>query len=430
MALALLGVWFALGLDQLAVDIARYDGIEGDLEALNAFTISARSIISTITSAMLTFVGVVFSISLVALQMASSQFSPRVLRLFVRSRITKAAFSVTLATFVFALFVQLGYEDEKDTSKLTSVPLVSTVAALALVLVSLVLFVLYVSSTLRLMRVTFVMERVVNETMRVLRYRHVDTDFAGLPDGEGREVRYAGRSGAFRDVNLPRLIRIARVHGVVVEVVAEVGDFLTTGTPVFRVHGTGFPRDRRLLGCLTVGTERSMHQDAAFGLRQLTDIAIRALSPAVNDPTTAVAAIDRLHQVLASVVTEPDGATAYRDRAGHLRVVLPEPTVAGMLVQSFTEIRRCGIDAPQVTRRLSAALADLAGIAAPEHAAAVADQRRLLGEEVAAAVDGIEERLFALVPDRQGISRRYAPSTPAGTARPGTPAVRRAPTGS
>lgn len=402
MVLAWALVWLAITADEFAVTSARSLGDDDAVASLQSFSDAARGIISGVASAMLTFVGVVFSISLVALQMASSQFSPRVLRLYVRSRITKATLSVTLATFVFALYVQLGYDDEKDPALVLSVPIVSAVVALVLVQVCLVLFVLYVNSTLRLMRVTFVMERIVGETMRVLRYWHLDSGF-GAPDGEGVAVRHSGRSGVLRDVHLPRLIRIARRAGAVIEVVPEVGDFLTTGTPVFRVHGAAV-RERGLMRCLSVGTERSMHQDIGFGLRQLTDIAIRALSPAVNDPTTAVAAIDRLHQILAHVVTEPDGATVWRDRRGTVRVVMSEPSFAGMVAQAFTEIRRCGIEAPQVTRRLTAALGDLAAIALPEHLEALRREQRLLAEGVAASVGGVEERMFAVVPDRQGIS--------------------------
>jgi len=395
-------VWVSVSADSLVVDIARESGGIDAIEGLQSFSEAARGIISTVASAMLTFVGVVFSISLVALQMASSQFSPRVLRLYVRSRITKATLSVTLATFVFALYVQLGYDDEKNPELLVSVPVVSAFIALVLVQVCLVLFVLYVNSTLRLMRVTFVMERIVGETMRVLRYWHLDSGL-GAPEGEGVVVRHTGRSGVLRDVHLPRLIRIARRADAVIEVVPEVGDFLTTGTPVFRVHGA-VVGERGLVRCLSVGTERSMHQDVGFGLRQLTDIAIRALSPAVNDPTTAVAAIDRLHQILAHVVTEPDGATVWRDRRGSVRVVMSEPSFAGMVAQAFTEIRRCGIGAPQVTRRLTAALGDLVAIALPEHLEPLRREQRLLAEGVGASVGGVEERMFAVVPDRQGIS--------------------------
>ncbi|MEV0648435.1 DUF2254 domain-containing protein [Phytomonospora sp. NPDC050363] len=397
-------VWLATSADEVIVGGARSAGGVDAVASLQSFSDAARGIISGVAAAMLTFVGVVFSISLVALQMASSQFSPRVLRLYVRSRITKATLSVTLATFVFALCVQLGYDDEKDPELLVSVPIVSALIALVLVQICLVLFVLYVNSTLRLMRVTFVMERIVAETMRALRYWHLDTDFAPLPAEPDAVVRHSGRSGVLRDVHLSRLIRIARRAGAVVEVVPEVGDFLTTGTPVFRVHGGTPVRARGLVRCLSVGTERSMYQDVGFGLRQLTDICIRALSAAINDPTTAVAAIDRLHQVLARVITEPDSATAWRDRRGRLRVVLAEPSFAGMIAQAFTEVRLCGVGTPQVTRRLMAALDDLEAIALPVHADAVRLERRLLVAAVEASGGGVADRGFALVPDRQGIS--------------------------
>ncbi|MFF1903940.1 DUF2254 domain-containing protein [Kitasatospora sp. NPDC058218] len=379
----------------------------GSADELMRFTSAAKSVVSTVSSAMLTFIGVVFSISLVALQMAASQFSPRVLRLYVRSRLTKATFSVCLATFLFALLVQLSYDDATDPAKVTSVPIFSGLGSLLLVLLSLALFVLYVQSTMRLLRVPHVIDRVANESVAViLQYRLMPPDAQppGVPD-RALTLLHEGRSGVLRDVNIGRLVRIARKHDVVLHLVPRIGDFITPGTPIVRVTGAVDrpPRPRGIALALNVGVDRTMHQDLSFGFRQLVDIAIRALSPAVNDPTTAVQAIDRIHQLLGMLVHESFGDLCFRDRAGAVRLVEPVPDWQSVVDLAFTEIRLCGSGHPQVTRRLAAALDDLLRIAPEQRRPQLIDQRRLLDRSVVEQLTDPEVRTFALVPDRQGI---------------------------
>ncbi|MFI5527143.1 DUF2254 domain-containing protein [Kitasatospora sp. NPDC051853] len=378
----------------------------GSAEGLLSFASGAKAVVSTVSSAMLTFIGVVFSISLVALQMAASQMSPRVLRLYVRSRITKATFSTCLATFLFTLLVQLGYDDTTDPTKVTTVPVVSTLVAILLVLLSLGLFVLYVQSTMRLLRVPHVIDRVTRESVAVLgTYRWMAPE-AGprleLPEN-AVTLLHQGDSGVLRDVSLGRLVRIARRHGAVLHLVPRIGDFIAPGTPTVVVSGGTPPRPRRIAGALNIGVDRTMHQDLSFGFRQLVDIAIRALSPAVNDPTTAVQAVDRLHQLLALLAGYPFGELRYRDREGAVRLVQPIPDWQCTVDLAFTEIRICGAGQPQVTRRLTAALDDLLRITPDDRRPPLLVQRDLLERAVARHVADAEDRGFALTPDRQGI---------------------------
>ncbi|AUG81485.1 hypothetical protein CFP65_6854 [Kitasatospora sp. MMS16-BH015] len=381
----------------------------GNAAQIASFSGAAKSVISTTSSAMLTFIGVVFSISLVALQMAASQFSPRVLRLYVRSRLTKATFSACLATFLFTLLVQLGFEDTTDPTKVTTVPVFSTLVAVLLVMVSLVLFVLYVQATLRLLRVPHVIDRVTNESVAVLaHYRWLAPEIGGSGErdggpGEGVTLLHEGRSGVLRDVHIARLVRLARRHGAELHLVPRIGDFVTPGTPTVRVVGGSSPKPRRIASALNVGVDRTMHQDLSFGFRQLVDIAIRALSPAVNDPTTAVQALDRVHQLLGLLVHVPIGELRYRDAQGVVRLVQPVASWAATIDLACTEIRICGAGQPQVTRRMSAMLDDLLRIAPEERREALLVQRELLGRAVAAEVPDPANRAFALAPDRQGI---------------------------
>jgi uncharacterized membrane protein len=146
-----------------------------------------------------------------------------------------------------------------------------------------------------------------------------------------------------------------------------------------------------------------MYQDVSFGLRQLVDIAIRALSPAVNDPTTAVQSLDRIHVLLTSMSDLPLGERRHPDRSGTVRLIEPLPDWADLVTLGFTEIMLCGVGAPQVTRRMAAALDDLLAAVPEPRRASVQRCHRHLTEAVAAAVADVEMRVFALTPDRQGI---------------------------
>ncbi|MGW6917296.1 DUF2254 domain-containing protein [Kitasatospora sp. NPDC054939] len=397
--LSVLTAW----LDEAAVSASVAE--TGSADELMRFTGAAKSVVSTVSSAMLTFIAVVFSISLVALQMAASQFSPRVLRLYVRSRLTKATFSVCLATFLFALLVQLSYDDSTDPTEVTSVPVFSGLVAVLLVLLSLALFVLYVQATMRLLRVPHVIDRVTSESVAVIgQYRLITPEpHPHTAPDQVHTLLHEGRSGVLRDVNIGRLVRIARRHDAVFHLVPRIGDFIAPGTPIVLVAGDRPPRPRRIASALNVGVDRTMHQDLAFGFRQLVDIAIRALSPAVNDPTTAVQAIDRIHQLLAMLVHESFGDLHFRDRSGTVRLVEPVPDWQCVVDLAFTEIRHCGAGHPQVTRRLAAALDDLLRITPDHRRPELLAQRQLLDRAVAEQVTDPELRGFALLPDRQGI---------------------------
>ncbi|MFF0162009.1 DUF2254 domain-containing protein [Streptomyces sp. NPDC005263] len=374
------------------------------VEQLLKFADDARTVVTTVSSAMMTFIGVVFSISLVAVQMASGQFSPRVVRIFVRSRITKATFAVFLATFVLTLLVLTSYGSDQDPRLVSSVPLVQSVLTLAMVGLSLLLFVMYVNSTLRLMRISHVIARIVAEAFRV-----AATMPTGKPPQEGALgpvtawIAHDGRAGVLRDVDIARLVRVARQHGVVLRLIPRIGDFVVPGTPVLAVHGSAAPPRRALRRTVSVGVERTFHQDLGFGLRQLSDIALKALSPAINDPTTAVQALDRIVQFLAAVSRRPLDASVYRDRRGELRLVQPVPGWTDLVDLGFTEIRGCALGNPQVTRRLLAGLDDLALLAPEERRAPLLRHRALLAQAVERHTPAPADRAFALRPDRQGI---------------------------
>ncbi|MEV7796748.1 DUF2254 domain-containing protein [Streptomyces sp. NPDC087512] len=399
-------VWLvAQELDAALVRSLRDQGDYETLSELLRFADDAKSVVSAVGSAMMTFIGVVFSISLVAVQMASGQFTPRVVRLFVRSRITKATFAVFLATFVLTLLVLTSYDSSTDPRVVTSVPLVQSVLTLVMVALSLLLFVMYVNTTLRLMRIGHVIARIAAESFRVAAAMPVPADGEGVPalGPVTAWVAHDGAAGVLRDVHVARLVRAARRHGVVLRLIPRTGDFVVPGTPVLAVHGGQAPPRRALRYALSVGVERTFHQDLGFGLRQLSDIALRALSPAVNDPTTAVQALDRVVQLLAALCRRPLDTVAHRDRRGAVRLVQAVPGWAELVDLGFAEVRGCAAGSPQVSRRMLAGLDDLERLAPPERCEPLRRHRELVRQAVERTAPAPADRAFALRPDRQGI---------------------------
>ncbi|WP_328307816.1 DUF2254 domain-containing protein [Streptomyces sp. NBC_00442] len=377
-----------------------------DISELIRIVNDAKGVITTVSSAMMTFIGVVFSISLVAVQMASGHFTPRVVRIFVRSRITKLTFAVFLATFTLTLLVLTSLDSETDPRLVTTVPFVQSVLTLLMVALSLFLFIAYVNSTLRLMRVGHVIDRITGEALRVVdKMPRGDVDGLAL-GAEIAGVGYHGRAGVLRDVHIARLVRAARRQDVVLRLLPRLGDFVVPGTPLLSVHGrdgAATPSWSALRYTVTVGVERTFHQDLGFGLRQLSDIGLRALSAAVNDPTTAVQCLDRIVQVLTALANRPLGAVGHPDRKGTVRLVQDVPAWADLVDLAFAEMRLCAVGSPQVTRRIMAGLDDLLRLVPPERRPPLIRHRELLVQAVALAVPEAAERAFALEPDRQGI---------------------------
>ncbi|MGW2281254.1 DUF2254 domain-containing protein [Streptomyces sp. NPDC001770] len=411
--------WGVSSLDAAIVAHLRDDKAYRELGDLASFANDARTVVTTVSAAMMTFIGVVFSISLVAVQMASGQLTPRIVRIFVRSRITKLTLTVFLATFVFSLLVLTSYESETEIPRLTSVPVLQSLLTLAMVALSLLLFITYVSSTLRLLQVGPVVDRIARDSLRALEHQPKEENREGaagspgpppLPPETGR-VAYGGRAGVLRDVDVTLLVRAARRRGAVLRLLPRMGDFLVPGMPLLAVHGGsgagagGGSGSGSVPGdAVSVGVERTLRRDPSFGLRQLTDIALHALSTSVNDPTTAVQCLDRMVQFLAAHADRPLGAVRYRDHRGEVRLVLETPDWTDLVDLAFEEVRRCVPEAgPQVVRRLLACLDDLLPLVPEERAAPLLRHRALLVLAVERKSPEHAERAFALVPDRKGI---------------------------
>ena len=341
----------------------------------------AREVLSAITTAMITFTGLVFSITIVVLQLTSSQFSPRVLRTFLRDRQSQAALGVFVATFVYAVMVLRtvnGLDDD------VFVPAVATTAGLLLLLASVGVFVFYIHHIATSIQVSSIISAIGDETRAAIGRRFpggTDVPPDGgprlPPDGLPTLVLPAPRSDVVTGIDERSLVQLACDADVVLCSGVSLGDYVPEGAPLLEVLGDPGRLDvEAVRGCCHQARDRSLQQDVAFGFRQLVDIAERALSPGINDPTTAVQALDELHDLLRRLVTRPLRTGVHVDDRGAVRLVLPPERVEDFLALALDEVLHHGEDLLQVRTRVETLLEDVCAAALPQHRGAVEERLR------------------------------------------------------
>jgi uncharacterized membrane protein len=265
------------------------------------------------------------------------------------------------------------------------------------------MLVLYVDHIGRSLRVSALLELVGNDTRRLLDEQY--PDFVVDDRGEDLNVVVAPKSGVLISIDRTRLVELAAAADCVVHVVPARGTFVPSGSPLIRIDGDGARLDHEAAtAALESGLERTLDEDIAYGFRMLVDVAERALSESpFLDPTTAVQAVDRLHDGLRQLAVRelPDGR--YHDRAGALRLTEPVMNWDAYVHLAFDEIRVAGTRSPQVTRRLLAALEDLRDVAPRERRPVIELQLKLLCDSLGDTDEIDQDRTFALTPDIQGI---------------------------
>jgi uncharacterized membrane protein len=359
---------------------------------------AAVQILSTIAASMVSLAALVLTITMVVVQLAMGQFSPRIVQTILRDKPSQVAVGVFVATFAHAMFALREVRPDDDV-----VPGLAIVVAYALVLVSIVLLVTYVHHIGQALRVAALIELVGNRTRHLVARLYPD-EVADAPTPD-ENVIASPSSGVVTAIAYSQLVDVAARADCVLHLVPALGTFVPAGAPLFTVDGDRSRiDDAAATAAVALGPERTLENDTAYGLRLLVDIAERSLSDSpFQDPTTAVQAIDRLHDCLRQVATRqlPDGA--HFDNDGALRLVEPVMDWDAYVHLAFDEIRLAGAGSMQVTRRLAAAFDDLATVVPPARRAVIDEQRALLGVSVERAAGGDEERDLALEPDRQGI---------------------------
>ncbi|HXY38980.1 MAG TPA: DUF2254 domain-containing protein [Vicinamibacteria bacterium] len=367
---------------------------------------AAMALLSAIASGMLPLTGLVFSLVFVMVQFSSTAYSPRLVGWLAGSAIIRHSLGVFTGAFLYAL-AALPWIDRGGSGK---VPLVTTWVAIAWLLASVVLFVMLIDRLvmLQISRVlTFVGDQgraVIAADYRPLRPEARVEDqgaLEALPPAR-QVLTHSGGPKVVQTVDVKRLVALASRHGAVVVAAVAVGDTVVDGMPLLRVHSEAVA-EGKLRRCVRLGDERTFEQDPKYALRLLVDIAIRALSPAINDPTTAVQALNQVEDLLVRLGRSDLEAGRLRDTAGRLRVVLPAPSWEDLLALALDEIRYCGTSSIQVMRRMRALIRTVAEQVPAGRRAALEGYLARVDNGITRAFEDGEDRDDALDEDRQGL---------------------------
>jgi uncharacterized membrane protein len=406
----------ALVLITLAID--RATGYRLVPQSITGSPSDARTALSTFASATASLTGLVLTVTLVAVQLAMGQFSPRIVGALLTDRFSQASIGLFGATFVVTVLTLR----EVRGSDSGTVPGLSMLFAYLLMLTSVVVLILFVHHAGQGLRVSGLVDLVGDRT-RLLIHRTLPAPEPVGGCAENDVVR-ARRPGTLLGLEREALVAAARRANCVLELLATVGDFVPQGAPLFRIHPDPSPapaRDGRAAEWLdhdaldrlvVVGSEREHAEDLAYGVRKLVDIAERSVAQPFDDPTTAVQALHRLHELMRDVAVRPLPSGEHRDEHGTVRLVERTLTWSGYVRLAFDEVRLAGAGVPQVSRRVCAALHDLKSVAPPDRQEPLDRQLRLLAAAVERAYDDDEDVLAALTPDLQGIGSGADLTTP------------------
>jgi uncharacterized membrane protein len=385
----------ALSLVTVAIDRRNENGLLAQSIVGNAT--DAQSILTTIATAVVTLTSIVLTVTLVAVQLAMGQFSPRIVRALLDDRGDQFAIAVFGATFTFSVFSLRAIETGPGGE---AVPGLTVLTALALAAASSFALLVFVHHAAQQLRVGTLVDLVGNELRAQLERRFPPEP--GLR--EDASVLLSRRAGNVIHCDRDALVAEARRVGCTLELVPMMGDFVTRGAPLVRVQGDGARLDReRVRRLIAIDNERTHTDDPAYGFRKLVDVAQRALGTSSNDATTAVQLVNRLHDCLRQIADRPFPNGHVRDEDDELRLIERVLDWDGYVRLAFDEIRLAAGGYPQVTRRLEAALTDLKRVAPEDRQPALDRQLRLLAGGVARALEDEDDRRAALVADAQGI---------------------------
>ncbi len=367
----------------------------------------ARALGSIVAAAMLSFVVLFFSVLLLTVQIASSTLSPRIIARPFRSRTLKASLGLFVFTLIYSMGLVARGTEENIGQLLTAMVIVLTV-------ISICVFLYVVEHVGKELRPVTVMADVASEGLRVIKaiypiWLEPHATLEEVPnecsqDPPARVVINNGDPGVVLGFDLQALLEAAVGGACLIEIIPQIGDFVATNDPVFRLYcGGAAISSKELLRRIALGGERALEQDPAFAFRIIVDIASKALSPAINDPTTAVLAIDQIHNLLREVGLRRLDTGLVRDSTGQVRLVYRTPDWDDFVGLAVTEIRQFGANSTQVVRRMRAMLEDLISILPPNRSTVLRQELELLRSTVNGAFAVPQDRARAESADFQGL---------------------------
>ena len=375
----------------------------------------AQALYQTVITLTLSFLVFTFGSLLVAVQIAGGQLTPRIIATaLLRDNVVR--YSVGL--FVFGLIFSV-----TGLNRLVEpVQQIVVFTAGVLGLASLTVFLFLIDYAARLLRPVTIVARIGNEAQQVIRAvyprpfgneREHEKGRPVLPPGPSRVVLHEGRCESVLALDVVALVAVARRFDGVIEFVPQVGDFVASESPLFVLHG-GATRidDRSLRIGVAFGPERTLEQDPLFGFRILVDIALKALSPAINDPTTGVLALDQIQRLLRTVGNRHLQSEVVADRDGQPRVIWHTPDWQDFVHLSCHEIRICGANNAQIARRMRSMIEALIAALPPERHAALAEEQELLDQTVATHFHLPADLALVRIADSQGLGSGNRPARP------------------
>lgn len=361
---------------------------------------AALAILGAVAGSMVSLVATVLSITMVVVQLAMAQFSPRIVQTFLQDRPSQHAIGLFVATFVQAMLTMrqvLVNEDEPV------VPGISVAATFMLVIVNIVVLVVYIHHIGRELRVSSLIELVSEGTRTLLDevYPH-RLDMAQ----DDPHIVTAGKSGVLSLVGREQLVAVAVEADCRIEVIPAIGQFVPADGRLARLSGSTIQEVDldRLREALVLSLERSQEEDVAYGLRMLVDMGLKAMADSTHaDPTTVVQVLDRVQDVLRQLSRRELREDISTDDEGTVRLVIPSMDWQAYVRLGFEELRLFGAGSPQVARRLRAALEDLLDYAPTERHEPLLEQLSQLDDTIAGAYSDDRDAALARRADAQGL---------------------------
>ncbi len=365
----------------------------------------ARALLAALSTSMFTFIVFVFSILLLAVQLASAQLTPRIIVFFYRKPVLKFSLTIFVFTFTFTLAVLSRISD--------SVLQFSIWIAVYSSLASIGIFLYMIDNVGKSLRPISLLNLIGKKGQEVILEVYppllkVKEDLASniseIKDPASSRIIETRRTGVVLAFDIAGLVELARRSNCLIEFIPQVGDFITSGDPMFRLYQGGeIITDYKLLQSVAIGPERTMEQDPAFAFRIIVDIAAKALSPAINDPTTAVLALDQIHRLLRTVARRQLETGQAFDSTGELRLIYRTPDWDDFISLAVTEIRQYGKDSLQVVRRMRALLENLIDIVPPQRVASLRAELQVLSRGTERDFNDPEDRQRASSADSLGM---------------------------
>lgn len=367
----------------------------------------ARALLATVAGTTLSFIVVTFSFLLIAVQLASASLTPRIIASLFSDRSTK----VVVSLFIFTYIVSAGALGRME----EEVPQLTFAVALCCSVLSIAAFLYLIDYFGKALRPVTVTERIGLAGREVIEAVYPDlitehnpapasTRDGSLKSDAARSVLNETSSGVILAVDFGGLAYLAGDYNGTIEVVPQIGDFLAKGELLFRLYdGAGNIPARRLRGSYALGPERTLEQDPTYAFRMLVDIAAKALSPAINDPTTAVLCLDQIHRLLRAAGTRYLDTGEIYDDSGKLRLRYKTPDWEDFVVLGISEIRIYGGSSLQVVRRLQAMLENLISVLPQVRIPALKTEMELLHRTISRSFPDEEVRTLAAIGDAKGL---------------------------